>query len=285
MQQINIDIFFFIKSVKKHKKVFYAINIISTIAAFVIVFLLPVYYESKVVFYPYSPEASDPRGFFGEKLKFNVFSDIDQSEKFILMAKSKTVKVAVIKKFDLSKRYKIDTTKPDAEFKVLGEFTDNMKLKKEENGGIIISAFDQNRDTAALIADAIVSQIEILSQNNIREKNAKILEVLKSNYDKMDEYIKSLRAKSDESEAKKQAIGKELEFALQEFTSLKFKYEQTKALVGNDMKSILIIEPASATYKKARPARMIIIGSCMIIVFITSVLFFGAVEFLKHEPA
>jgi hypothetical protein len=164
----------------------------------------------------------------------------------------------------------------------LEAFSENMKIKKEENGGIIISAFDQNRDTAALIANEIVYQVEQLSLNNIRDKNIKVLEVLKSNYLKMDEYVKSLRQESENSGSKKKAVDKELEFALQEYTSLKFKFEQTQALVGNDMKSILVIEPASASYRKARPFRSLIVGGTIIISLIVTTLGLGVKEFLKQ---
>lgn len=280
MQQINIDIFFFIKSIKKYYKIFFIVNILVALIAIIVVMNMKVYYESQVVFYPYSPEASDPRSFFGEKIDFKVFSEDDQSEKFILMAKSKIVKTAIIEKFNLKKRYFIDTISKESDFMAHEAFADNIKIKKEENGGIIISAFDQNRDTASLIANEIVYQIEKLSQKSINDKNLSIFKVLESNYQKMGEYLNELREKNKNTTTSINV--KELDFAQKEYTTLKFKLEQSQALVGNNMKSIFIIEPAYASYRKARPSRTIIIGGTIIITFLITTILIGGFEYLKQ---
>ena len=293
MQQIDINIFFIIASVRKHFKLFIAITIIATLISAVIAYIIPVQYESKAFFYPYSPEASDPRNFLYDQIGIGVYSNSDETEKFMTIANSKMVKLQIVEKYNLFKRYNIDTVNHAGEAKVIHELTSKVKLKKEENGGLMLSVLDRNSDTAAMIANEFVSLIEKHYVAKTREKNQKVFNIYENHYQKMDAYINSLkdslsiiRRKQKNFNAENEVgLSKQIEFAMEEYTKSKFKYEQALSMLSFDLKAMLVIEPAYPSYKKAQPNRVMIVGITFLAVMLIASILLATLEYLKSGLA
>ncbi len=60
----NSGLLYLIKLIIQKKKQFITITILAAIAGIALAFLLPVYYKSTCIFYPFSPKAYDPRYMF-----------------------------------------------------------------------------------------------------------------------------------------------------------------------------------------------------------------------------
>lgn len=288
MKPIEINIFYILHVIQKNRNPLLIINLTFIAVSIVVVFLLPVYYESKVVFYPYSPESSDPRIMLNPEASFSVFSDVDQSERYILIGKSQRIKEILIERYDLYARYGIEKGTEKAKFKIMLELQDNLNIRKLENGSVAVSAFDFSRDTAAMMANDVVAEIEKIVDEATREKNQKIYTVFENQYSYMSQYVASLKDSIVWNQKNKNtqnvlALQKQLEFAMEEFTKTKVRYEQAKTISLNDLKSILIVEPAQPAYKKARPKRMIIVGIVAILSTLLSISGFALVDYIKSE--
>ncbi|MDX2196347.1 MAG: Wzz/FepE/Etk N-terminal domain-containing protein [Cytophagales bacterium] len=288
MKTIDINIFFIVDAVKKRFKAFAYTNLAIVLLATGVSFLLPVYYESKIVFYPYSPEASDPRTLLAEEIFVAVFSDIDQSEKFILLGKSRSIKKYVIDKYNLYKRYKIDPQKPGAEYKILKTLEENFKFKKLENGGVEISVFDYDRDTAAYMANDIVTKIDITANQNIKIKNQKLFDVYEMQHNRLLRYVNSLKdslkavRKNRRTDMKNEvALNNQIAFAMEEYTKIKFRYEQSSTIKDYDLKTLMVVEEAQPNYEKARPKRAYIVAGAFAVGLLLTTVVFASIEFFK----
>ncbi|MDX2189162.1 MAG: hypothetical protein SFY32_04795 [Bacteroidota bacterium] len=289
MQQIQINIIFVLKAIHKRLALFIGLNIAVVIITTVISYTLPKYYESKVVFYPYSPEATDPRTFlYKEKVDIYVFSYLDQSDRYILTCHTKKVLDTLVRKYDLYKRYKVNMNEPKEIMNFYADLVGNIVVKKGENGAVLLSVFDQNPDTAAMMANEILKLVEEADIEKMRERNQKVFEIYQQHYIKMNGYVNSLKDSLDKIRAARKnafkeevAIINQMDYTMEEFTKVKFQYEQAKSLVNQTLRTIYLIEPAQPNLKKARPKRLYMIAGALLASLFFTTIGFAAFHFYE----
>lgn len=283
MQQVELNIFHVLSVLKKYWKFVGGITGLATITSVVVVLVLPVYYESSVVFYPYSPESSDPRNMLNTDQSYAVFSSEDQSERYMLVGKSNRVRQGLIDTYHLYDKYEIDRSRPDAGYVLSGKMNKNIVFKKGPYGAIVLSVFDKNRDTAALMANDIVAKIELISQEGVREKNRKVYEIYKAQYEEVAAFVAQLQDSLKKTGINNMAASSRLETTLKSYDEIRIRYEQSKSLLNHNMKILFVVEAAQPSYQKARPKRTITVGITFLVAFFVSLTGIGLYDFIKNQ--
>lgn len=288
MPQIEINIFYFYNAAKKHFKLFVILNLVVIAIALCVAFLLPIQYSSKVYYYPLSEEATDPRNYDD---KVDLYDETDHSSRFIVFGQSRTMKDILIKKFNLYKRYDIDTTNMGmANFLTLLKIDDFVTIKKDENGAICITVFDRDKDTCAMIANEILSETNKTFKRITHERNTTIYNVHKRNFDNISIYITELNdsltnmKKSGKFSALQMSgVEGQIKSQMESYSTAKVKFQNLQVFINYNMETIQVIEWAQPALMKSKPKRTYILIISTILGFILLSCGFATVQFIKDK--
>ncbi len=266
---MNITLFSILKTIKNNKKTFLAVFIATFIISTIVAFLLPVYYKSSCVFYPLSPKSYDPRMRFSYNME--LYGMGDDADRTITLAESGYIGNYIINKYNLAARYNYDTSDALEALNLNKEYKANLLVEENNKGAIMVSFFDQSPDTAALIVNDIVKQINDINKSVIIDANLKQFTLYKK---WMDEKYKGLDSMSKIMGAMNALKGSAQQdvVSMEMFnTYAKLKEAQTNLeTIQDDINTIQIIETAVPIVKKAKPLRMVIVGiACLATFFIT----------------
>ena len=278
------------------KKTILIITLTAAIGSTVIAFILPKYYKSTTIFYPYNVKGLDPKNILSREVS-EIFGTKDDGERMLQIGKSKELSTYIIRRFDLYKRYNIDTTENELkEFEVQEEFEDNYKIIKNDIGAIEVIVYDKDPKVAADIANEAVNQINISNKRSIIENNTKLYAILKDKLDakfkeleQMSNSIKSLRKENINQSSMNQnmlnlnEVDVKLTEKITQSLDLKEKYDQITDMLGTDFNTIFLVEKASPSVKKARPVRWLIVAASTFLTFFFSVLGVLLLEFYKNN--
>ncbi len=259
----NSGLFYLVKLLLQNKKTLIIITISSAIIGIAIAFLLPVYYKSTCIFYPYSPKAYDPRYLFSDGGNIELFGSGDDADRVITIGNSSLISNTIIEKYNLIDRYKVDRNDPFFYIKATEKFKTNYKINEDDRSAITVTIFDQNPDTAAIIANDIVSLIDFYNRKPLIESNIKQLDKfnfdLQAKYAKLDSLSKSSEKKTKQlSSSEQDMVSIEM---IRTYADMK-EAESRLSILQQDFKTLYIIEQASPIIKKAKPVRwMIVLGT------------------------
>lgn len=257
-----------IRLVIKNKKLFILVGISVFIISIIVSLLLPVYYKSTCILYPFNPEAYDPRNV--DKAATPYGSPFD-GDRIMALAESREIQRYIIEKYHLVDRYKIDKSDVMADIKVREQFVGSLKVIENEYSAIEISFLDQNPDTAAIIVNDIVAKIDDLNKKPLVEISQKIFEsyekVISEKYNGIDSIQKvmaRMNAKNDASHSDVMSL--ELLRTITDLNTARKSLE----LIKGDFSTLNIIQPAESIAKKAYPKRLyIVVTSVAIALFLT----------------
>lgn len=289
MQQIEFNIFYVIRSVRKHFKLFVILLSLATLGGVIVAFVLPVEYESKITFYPFSAESSDPRIMAYQQAEYGVFGYSDQTERYMNIGKSGAVRLRLAQKFNLYSKYGIDKGSPLADLKVIDEATKHINCKKGEQGAVVLNVYHSDRDTAALIANEMLLLIDSIIRSQFREKNRTVYELYKKqleNQSKAVAFISDSLSKLSKDNKNQMAVNSlqlQLKEEYAELATLRTKFEFSKVTSWDGVKSTFQIERGLPSYQKAKPFRKLIIGGSFVITFVLLIILFTTIEFIKDN--
>ena len=197
MQQNEDNLLDILRTIFRRKKFITTICGIVAIGTVIIVLFLPNYYEATTSFYPASNSLLDPNRFFGESDEgVEYFGAEEEVNQILSAAQSKQIVDETIKKFDLYKIYKIDTTDQKAPHKVRKKFLNRYKVLKNENDGIDLSVEDTDRQRSADMANFIRYKIDLTHRSFVRQNQEIVIKTheksLKDREHRMDEIRDSL---------------------------------------------------------------------------------------------
>lgn len=239
-----------IRLVINKRKLFILVGSSVLVLSIVVSLLLPVYYKSTCILYPFNPEAYDPRNV--DKAATPYGSSFD-GDRIMAIAESRDIQHYIIEKYNLLDRYEIDRSDLMADIKVRERFTGNLKVIENEFSAIEISFMDQNPDTAAIIVNDMVSKIDDLNKKPLMDINQKIFEsyekVVSEKYHGLDSIQKMMR------DSRSDVLSLEL---LRTITDLNIARKSLE-LIKSDFSTLNIIQPAESIAKKAYPKRAVIV--------------------------
>ncbi len=98
------------------------------------------------------------------------FSQESQTEQMLQFLESQEIADSVIKKYDLGKRYKIDSTRKAYYSEIVKNYWNNVNIDRTEYESIEIEVFDIDPDTASLLVEDILNFYNIFVLNSHRKK-------------------------------------------------------------------------------------------------------------------
>ncbi|MBL7815325.1 MAG: hypothetical protein JNL70_09950 [Saprospiraceae bacterium] len=153
------------------------------------------YYKSTTSFYPVSPDVFKPEQMFGQSQKdMDYYGGEEDVDRILTIAQSGELYDFLIKKFDLYRHYKIDSTDEKAAFKVREALEGLYEVKKTKHNAIEISVEDKDRRLAADMANAARDKVDEIAQRLIREIQANLIKAYETSFSEKD---KSLRGVGD----------------------------------------------------------------------------------------
>jgi uncharacterized protein involved in exopolysaccharide biosynthesis len=277
MSDHNYNLFDLIHVLSKWKKPIIYATLITAILSAIISFIIPVYYKSTAMFYPYNLNGFDPRNIDEPS---NIYGDNEDTDRILLIARSAAVEDQLIKKFDLYKRYNIDTSQKYAHTNLIDELRGNLGIVRNERSAIEINVFDKDPKVAADLANETVYLIDQINKAPVKENYLRILNILKnqvdSKYSELDSLSNSLRNLKKQSQYKNvnsyfddiKNMDVRVTTHLLEVLNMKEKYERAASFYNNDLPSIFIVEPAVAAERKAKPVRWLIVVSSTLVILV-----------------
>jgi tyrosine-protein kinase Etk/Wzc len=134
------------------------------------VFLLDNVYKATTSFYPLSSDVFKPEQMFGTSTKdMDFYGQEADVDRLLTIGQSGDMYNFLIKKFDLYKHYKIDTTSERAPIKVREALEKLYLVKKTKENAIQVSVEDKDRVLAAAMANAARDKIDETAQRFVRE--------------------------------------------------------------------------------------------------------------------
>jgi tyrosine-protein kinase Etk/Wzc len=147
------------------------------------VFLLDNMYKATTSFVPLSSDVFKPEQMFGTSTKdMDYYGQEADVDRLLTIGQSGDMYNFLIKKFDLYRHYKIDTTSERAPIKVREALERLYEVKKTKNNAIEVSVEDKDRALAAQMANAARDKIDETAQRLVREVQYNQIRGFESNF-------------------------------------------------------------------------------------------------------
>ena len=257
----NSGLIYLIKLIILKKKQLAIVTIIASIAGIALAFLLPVYYKSTCIFYPYSPKTYDPRYMFSDAGDIELFGTGDDADRVVTIGNSSYITNYIIEKYKLEDRYDIDKDDPYHYINTTLKFKKNFTIAEDDRSAITVTIFDRDADTAAIIANDIVEQIDLCNRKPLIEATSKQLDKFKTDlqikYSTLDSLSKTSSNPSKKlNDSEKDMVSIEM---IRTYADMN-EAETRLSLLKEDFKTLYIIEKAAPVIKKARPIRWLVVS-------------------------
>lgn len=146
MERQNFDFSTIVTIIRKNIKVFIVVIIASAALAVIFssnTFLKP-RFKSVAVVYP---------------INIRPYSDESETEQLLQMFQAGSVRDSIIEKFNLYERYNIGKGGPASKYYMHLEYNDRVVSSKTSYESVVLEVFDESPDTAKLMADEILIQL------------------------------------------------------------------------------------------------------------------------------
>lgn len=250
----------------KWKSLIIILTITAAIVSAITALTLPVYYKSKVTFYPQNLAAFDRGYLFGTENKEKVqslFGDKQDVNRVLSIANSTELQGFIQQHFNLPAHYGIDTTSPNWRYKMNKSFEKNFKVIKSELDNVELTIWDRDPGMASEIANYYVAQIDAIYSGLLGDRNQKnvgaVNRQVASLEQEMAEVSSEMAKLSDPSGMQYQVLVQKMETILKDYNSWKTLAAQYQAAADYEVSSLFIIENAYPSEKKDRPVRWIIV--------------------------
>ncbi len=256
-------------------------------------------FKSTAVFYPSTNNSvssallSDSKTSNKDPLQFGEQSAAQQ---FVQILESDYLKGRVIKHFNLLDNYQISIDDSEKNTKLIKKYNSNIAIKKTPFASIEINVLDENPETAANIANGIVSILDsvkrevqkriadqalIIVEKQYRNKENEVTEIkmrmkeigLKGvfSYEEQTKAIAEIASRGGNSENIKQqqanlaeygsealSLHETLVLELEKLSELRKKLEESRVDVESNLSNVFIISSATPAEKKSYPVRWLI---------------------------
>ena len=152
--------------------------------------LKPNYYKSTVIVYAASPTLANPDPIGGGEKLYYIYGTGEDLDRLFSLANSSGVKSYLIRKFNLSEHYGIDTTSAKGKAKLYAKFNKVYETKKTKYDGLELSIEDTDPVMARDMVSAARIKIEKIAQQIIKESQYMLLETLKGSIKNQEELLK-----------------------------------------------------------------------------------------------
>ena len=182
MERQNFDFSTIVTILRKNIKVFIVVIIASAVLAVIFsssTFLKP-RFKSVAVVYP---------------INIRPYSDESETEQLLQMFEAGSVRDSIIEKFELYRRYDIKKGDPSSKYYMNLEYNDRVVSSKTSYESVVLEVFDESPDTARLMADEILVQLNNKIRAFYNERGIRRSEAFKRQMDYQTMVIDTLQQK------------------------------------------------------------------------------------------
>ena len=313
MEENNFNLVELIKIWLRWWKHIMFICILAAVGSAITALMMPEYFKSTAVFYPYNPKLSDPRTLYVKDINYNIFGKSDDIDRLISIANSSLIHRDMIKEFNLVEHYEMESDDPADSNLVLEytleEFRSNFDFIKNDEGALEITIYDTDKALAAEMVKIMTGKINYINIETIKKNNEKLLGVYQQHADSKLKEISQIadslnnarekynlfvpinkvnlndlnNIKSNKGVDIISSLETQLEFLNNEYLSAKESLTQVKSTLANFDQSLYIVEEAIPAEKKSKPVRWLIVVSSVLIAFFLSSLFAVIIDFYRRD--
>lgn len=266
-------------------------------------------YKSSVIIFPAKTSTVSFSEQRNAKNSAMDFGEDEESEQMIQILQSSRIRGKVIEAFDLMNHYNIDTSHQFKYTILTKEYESKVSFERTQYGSVAIEVLDHNKDTAALMANFIADQLDVVKNEMVKERTVKAYEITKRKYETLQneidnlvdtiqalnrlgvvgdqeraslyqslgtaktkderEYILELIKVNNKYGSTVDAFTELREFKLEKFTRLEAAFEQAESDATADFTHKFTVERATPADRKSYPVRSLIV----IVSFFASILF------------
>jgi hypothetical protein len=142
--------------------------------------LLPKQYLSTTTALPANSLATDKSSVFSNGIQelYSSLGSPDELDRFLGTARLDTVYIAVAKAHHLAQHYNVNAD-DHASYNAALHLKKNTHIERTEYGELQLKVWDEDRDKAAALANALMQEIQLLHQQLQSQSNALVLQKLK----------------------------------------------------------------------------------------------------------
>ena len=302
----------------RKRKILILTTIIAGIIGVVLSLSMTVLYESNAIVFPAATSTVSYSEQRNAKASAMDFGEEEHAEQLIQILQSSRIKNRIIDDFDLANVYEIDPEDENFNYKLTQAYEEHINFERTRFGSINISVLDKKPERSAEIANKIVTLIDTVKNNLIKERTIPAYEVNKRKIEKLtkeqDDLIRKMDSLSslgvvnaearanlfsamNEAKTKEDklffkdkidvnleygaiydALASLREYRVEKLTAQEVAYEQAESDALEDFNHKFVVEWAVPSDKKAKPKRSIIV-----LVFTFASLFFVIITLLIRD--
>jgi uncharacterized protein involved in exopolysaccharide biosynthesis len=260
-----------IKIVLQWKKQIVLFTVLAAIASFIITlpFIMPPYYQSKMIFYLSNPSSTDRAALFNEKEVggVSIFGGKEDINRFLTILNSAPVSLSIIEKYHLTDHYKLNEENARlATFYTQKEFYDNFNAVRNDLGAIEVSIVDIDAKLASEMVRDIVEKSDSIYRGMLLENKSTVLNLIDKQIADKKTLLQSNVSGNTTDELKK-------------FMDIRDQYAVSSS---KDFKTLYIVEEPSPAVKKSKPVRWLILMSTVTAAFLLASFTALLIELYKH---
>ena len=282
----------------RKRKIILSFSFVASALAFGLSYLItPLYLSTAIIF----PAASSSVSFSEQrntKASSMDFGEEEQAEQLVQILQSAQIKDLIVEKFDLMKHYNISESDGYKYDKLNKAYEGHFSFERTRFGSIKIDVLDRDPKLAARMANEIVSLIDTVKNNIIRNRTLPAFEITKRKKEQLENEINALLNEMDslsklgvvsldvrsrlfqalvdsKNPQEKKLLQKKIEInsllgstfdglerkrneKITKLEDFKVAYEQAESDAATDFSHKFVVQRATVADKKDQPKRLII---------------------------
>ena len=250
------------------------------------------------------------------------FGEEEEAEQLMRIVGSSRIRNRLVNEFDLFNRYEIEQDQPNKFYFLKKEYSSRVNFQRTKDGTIAIDVYDEDPDTAALIANRIVDLIDTIKNEMVKERTLVTYDVVKRKFEELtkdkntlvdkitklseqgvvsassrggiSEALGSAKNESDRAFFKKQieinkqygalydALCEERENKIEKLSDMEVVFEQAESDAFVDINHKMVVELATPSDKKAKPIRWLIVVVSALAAFFGSIFLLLVISKIKE---
>ena len=274
--------------------------LIASVAAAVIAagyswFFMKDYYKSYATLYPINLAYNDRSAIFNLE-HIDYYGSKEDVNRVLTIAQSRPIEGYIINGYDLAGHYEIDKSKKFYKTKTQKEFEGNYKVIKTDQGAVEISLFDTDPTLARDIVNDVIEKTDSIFRSSLQGSKKQQLETFTKQLIEREKMIQhygdtlavlgkqygiTVKAGFDKTDIIEgsdvrgvqiyKAIYSRQKNALIEYNENSNIKEQIENSLGNDSKSLAVIDAPTIAEKKEKPVRSLIVITTFLLTFVFSI--------------
>jgi capsule polysaccharide export protein KpsE/RkpR len=158
----ELDFSTFLSTVRRHLRLFLIVGLIAAIGSAILSgpSFMPPRYKSSTIVYP---------------VNLNSYSIETRTDQLLQLLESNSIRDSLIMRFDLPKRYEIDTAGNGGYWALYNEFNERVEISKTRYESVQIEVVDEEPRVARDLVLEMLDQVNLLARRLQREKSNEVL--------------------------------------------------------------------------------------------------------------